>query len=257
MLRGWVAPAENMVGRAPLIPLFLAGNFTPTIPHLFSQCKVSGFPFGCADTAAADGRRGSNVYEVNPWLWQFGRGTWRPRLGGLTVEQTTVVRQAHASEARKKPGAETRRSRNADQAWFKVKCGVRLYDTSYTSIYLYILVNISISDAWSAQFFFFSTLTPGCDARCMGTWCMHVTQSETYAEVRNLGVKAQGRYQSTTVINYTHMQCSDVNLFWNGMSQDILVYPGIYNDIQVYLMHGLHIGFVTFDCRKRCSVHGG
>ena len=49
----------------------------------------------------------------NPWLWQFGRG--RPSLGGLTVEQTTV-RQAHASEARKKRGAETRRSRRADQA---------------------------------------------------------------------------------------------------------------------------------------------
>ncbi len=109
----YVAPAENVAGRVPLIPLFLAGNSTPTIPHLFSQRKVSGFPFRCADTAAADGRRGSNVHEVNPWLWQFGRG--RPRLRGLTVKQTTV-RQAHASEARKKRGAETRRSRRADQA---------------------------------------------------------------------------------------------------------------------------------------------
>ena len=59
----YVAPAENVVGRVPLIPLFLAGNSTPTIPHLFSQRKVqvSAFSFGCADTAAADGRRGSNV----------------------------------------------------------------------------------------------------------------------------------------------------------------------------------------------------
>jgi hypothetical protein len=47
------------------------------------------------------------------WLWQFGRG--RPRLGGLTVEQTTV-RQASASQARKKRGAETSRSLEADQA---------------------------------------------------------------------------------------------------------------------------------------------
>ena len=29
---------------------------------------------------------GSNVYEVNTWLWQFGRG--KPRLGGLTIEET-------------------------------------------------------------------------------------------------------------------------------------------------------------------------
>jgi hypothetical protein len=70
----YVAPAACMVGRVPLIPLFLAGNLTPTIPHKYSQHKGSGFPAGSCDTAAADGRRGSNVYEVNPWLWQFGRG---------------------------------------------------------------------------------------------------------------------------------------------------------------------------------------
>ncbi len=44
-----------------------------------------------------------------------GCGRGRPRLGGLTVEQTTV-RQAHASEAQKKRGAETRQSRKVDQA---------------------------------------------------------------------------------------------------------------------------------------------
>ena len=62
----YVAPAACMVGRVPLIPLFLAGNSTPTIPHQYSQHKRSGFPVGSCDTAAADGRRGSNVYEVNP-----------------------------------------------------------------------------------------------------------------------------------------------------------------------------------------------
>ncbi len=39
-----------------------------------------------AAAAAEDGRRGSNLneYEVNTWLWMFGRG--KPRLGGLTIE---------------------------------------------------------------------------------------------------------------------------------------------------------------------------
>jgi hypothetical protein len=32
--RLYVAPVENMVGRVPLMPLFLAGNATPTIPRL-------------------------------------------------------------------------------------------------------------------------------------------------------------------------------------------------------------------------------
>jgi hypothetical protein len=45
-----------------------------------------GIPAGCADTAAANGWRSSNIYEVNTWLWQFGRG--KPRLGGLTIEET-------------------------------------------------------------------------------------------------------------------------------------------------------------------------
>ena len=103
----YVAPAENMVGRVPLMPLFMAGNPTPTIPHLYSKRKDSGFPMGCADAAAVDGRRGGNVYEVNPWLWQFGRG--KPRLGGLSVEETQVRKQAvrdawlmHAAETRQR-----------------------------------------------------------------------------------------------------------------------------------------------------------
>ena len=43
---------------------------------------------GTCDTAAADGLRGSNVYEVNPWLWQFGRASGKPLLGGLSVGKT-------------------------------------------------------------------------------------------------------------------------------------------------------------------------
>jgi hypothetical protein len=79
----YVAPAENMVGRIPLMSCFLDGNATPTIPHKYSQNKSSCFPAGCADAAAEDGRRGSNVYEVNTWLWMFGRG--KRCLGGLTT----------------------------------------------------------------------------------------------------------------------------------------------------------------------------
>ena len=95
------------------MPLFLAGNATPTIPHLYSKRKDSGFPMGCADTASVDGRRGSNVYEVNPWLWQFGRG--KPRLGGLSVEKTQERMQA-ARDERSLRAAETRRGRKADLA---------------------------------------------------------------------------------------------------------------------------------------------
>jgi hypothetical protein len=109
----YLAPAANMVGRVPLIPLFLAGNSTPTIPHKYNQHKRSGFSLGSCDTAAADGRHGCNVYEVNPWLWQFGRG--KPRLGGLSVEKTGDKKKAALKE-RLQSGAETRLRRKGDLA---------------------------------------------------------------------------------------------------------------------------------------------
>ena len=93
-----------MVGRVPLIPLFLAGNSTPTIPHMFNTHKDSGFPYGCVDAAPTDGLRGSNVYEVNQWLWQFGFG--KPRLGGLTIKETSERKDA-VSNAQHKRATET------------------------------------------------------------------------------------------------------------------------------------------------------
>ena len=36
------------------------------------------------------------MYEVNQWLWQFGRG--KPRLGGLSVEETDDRKDASQKE---------------------------------------------------------------------------------------------------------------------------------------------------------------
>ena len=91
----YVAPCELMLGRVPLFPCFLQGNTTPAIPgipHKLRHLKASAFQYVIADATAVDGRRGSNVYEVNPWLWQFGPG--RPRLGGLSVSETKDKREA-------------------------------------------------------------------------------------------------------------------------------------------------------------------
>jgi hypothetical protein len=53
------------------------------------------------------------VYEVNPSLWQFRRG--KPRLGGLTVEETDLKKDARHKEQVKRT-VETRRRRKADSA---------------------------------------------------------------------------------------------------------------------------------------------
>ncbi len=60
---------------------------------------------------AHHGRRGSNVYEVNPWLRQFGRG--KQLLGGLSVEKTDVRKEAALKEL-SLLGAETRLCCKAD-----------------------------------------------------------------------------------------------------------------------------------------------
>ncbi len=102
-----MADFQNMVGRIPLIPLFLAGTSTLTIPH---NSKDSGFPYDCADpdAAAVDGMRGSNIYEVHPWLWQLGRyKLLLLHLGGLTVDQTTERKHA-VSNALHQRAAETK-----------------------------------------------------------------------------------------------------------------------------------------------------
>ena len=110
-----MAPVDHVVGRVPLIPLFLAGNSTPTIPHKFSKSKGSGFPLGCADHAASDGRRGCNMYQVNTWLWNFGSG--KPRQGGLTVTvEETSMRKKTVKKDQAKRSAETRRRWREDGA---------------------------------------------------------------------------------------------------------------------------------------------
>ncbi len=68
----FVAPVENMEGRVPITPLFLAGNSTPTIPHMFGKRKDSGFPFVCADAAAAGGRRAVMAMRITPGCGSVG-----------------------------------------------------------------------------------------------------------------------------------------------------------------------------------------
>ncbi len=104
LLHVYVAPVKNITGRVQLFQLFLAGNSTQTVPHCYSKLNDTGFPMGCANSAEVDGSCGSNVYEVNPWLWQFGRG--KQLLGGLNVEET-AQRQEAAQNERLKRGLET------------------------------------------------------------------------------------------------------------------------------------------------------
>mgnify|MGYP003345460249 CR=1 FL=1 len=96
---------RHVLGRAPLVPLFLQGNSTATIPHGMRNLR-SRFPNGRADTQPDKGD-GSRIYEVNNWLGEFGRGM--PRR--MSVAATERLRSAMRVDARAKAWATRKRNR--------------------------------------------------------------------------------------------------------------------------------------------------
>ena len=63
---------------------------------------------GGPDGSGQGSRRGSHVYEINTWLWNFGRP--QPRIGGLSVAKTEGVRRQSRSETSRR-AAETKKAR--------------------------------------------------------------------------------------------------------------------------------------------------
>jgi hypothetical protein len=92
----------------PLFPCFLHGNATSTIPYKYAPRQKQAFAFGCADGASKESRRGSHVYEINTWLWNFGRP--QPRVGGLSVAKTERIRRKSRSDTSRRAW-ETRHAR--------------------------------------------------------------------------------------------------------------------------------------------------
>ena len=104
----YVGRVEDLLGRVPLFPCFLDGNTTSTIPYKYAGRQKQAFEFGCADGQGPASRRGSHVYEVNDWLWNFGRP--QPRVGGLSVSKAERIRGKSRSEASRRSW-ETRKAR--------------------------------------------------------------------------------------------------------------------------------------------------
>ena len=106
----YICLARNVLGRVPLTPCFVQGNRTPTLPHSFDNRQEA-----VADSRnrAGNGRR---LYEVNIWMWHYGRG--QPRL--VTVAKAELQREAAISDARRR-AADTMKPRREELC-----AGVRL-----------------------------------------------------------------------------------------------------------------------------------
>jgi len=105
----YLCHAKNVLGRVPMIPSFAAGNAHPTIPHSFRGRQLAG---GMADTQPNRGN-GSRLYEVNLWMWRYGRGQERK----VSVRKCMEARAKNMREARGR-AAQTRKRRRlaADEA---------------------------------------------------------------------------------------------------------------------------------------------
>ncbi len=104
----YVGRVEDLLGRVPLFPCFLDGNATSTVPYKYAGRQKQAFEFGCADGQGPASRWGSHVYEINDWLWNFGRP--QPRVGGLSVAKTDGIRGKSRSETSRRAW-ETRKAR--------------------------------------------------------------------------------------------------------------------------------------------------
>ena len=97
----YLCRAENVLGRVPLMPCFVGGNSTPTLPHRFGNRQGA-----VADTSAGRGN-GSRLYELNLWMWRYGRG--QPRH--VTVEESEKRRKERTKDARRRAAETLKRRR--------------------------------------------------------------------------------------------------------------------------------------------------
>ena len=81
---------------------------SPTIPHHFKDDPRLGS--ASADTQWGRGN-GSRLYEVNFWMWRYGRGS--PRM--VSITEAERIRAERLSESRIR-AAETRKRRSVAAA---------------------------------------------------------------------------------------------------------------------------------------------
>ncbi len=65
--------------------------------YKYAALQKQAFEFGCVDASQGPtSRRGSHVYEINNWPWNFGRP--QPRVGRLSIAKKKMIRRQPRSE---------------------------------------------------------------------------------------------------------------------------------------------------------------
>jgi hypothetical protein len=98
---------ENVLGRVPLIPCYLDINTRNTI-----QDKYRGaVPSEAATDSRQDSGTGSLLYEINIWMWRYGRTfPWE-----FSVADAVAMRKQRVQESRAQGAATLELLRTAKQ----------------------------------------------------------------------------------------------------------------------------------------------
>ena len=99
--------ARIQMGRVPLIQCYLNGNTHNTIPHKYR----GAIPAEAAADSRPDSGTGSRLFEVNVWMWRYGRTFPRE----ISVADTIKLRKKRLAESRIRAAATMQRRRVARQ----------------------------------------------------------------------------------------------------------------------------------------------
>ena len=99
----YVCPVQNVLGRVPLIPCYLNGNASNTIPYRYR----GAVPAEAAADSRPDNGTGSRLFEINIWMWRYGRTFPRE----VTVADAVAMRKERVQESRRRAAATMERRR--------------------------------------------------------------------------------------------------------------------------------------------------
>ena len=103
----YVCPVENVLGRVPLIPCYLNGNTRNTIPHKYR----GAVPAEAAADSRPDSGTGSRLFEINIWMWRYGRTFPRE----IAVADSVELRKKRLAESRIRGAATMKRRREVQR----------------------------------------------------------------------------------------------------------------------------------------------
>jgi hypothetical protein len=110
----YVVPISNILGRAPLMPCYLNGNPTPTIPHTFAHLRQPRYKARgiIPDTKLGSGN-GSKLFRLNMFLWSIWTKfttslrarKFRRRVRGAKETNTRRCKEKSFSNKKKESGS--------------------------------------------------------------------------------------------------------------------------------------------------------